>query len=208
MSNFLFFIFKSYYTSLLGLIIKLILLTKGVKIGKNFKADKFPKLILKNSNLTIGDNVTFFGEIEIRLLKSASLKISSNCKIDNQVRIIATNNAKIIIDESNVIGVGTIINGGTDIFIGKKCLISGYIYLQSSSHGYKSNKFIRDQEHSYDNIHIGDDVWIGAHSIILMGVKIENGGIVGANSFVKQNTIIKQKEIFAGNPATFKSQRD
>ena len=208
MSNFLFFVFKSYYTSFLGFIIKLFLLIRGVKIGKNFKADKFPKLILENSNFTIGDNVTFFGEVEIRLLKSASLKISSNCKIDNQVRIIATNNAKIVIDESNVVGLGTIINGGTDIFIGKKCLISGYTYLQSSSHGYKSNKFIRDQEHTYDNIHIGDDVWIGAHSIILMGVKIEDGGIVGANSFVRQRTIIKKNEMFAGNPAVFKSLRD
>lgn len=208
MSNFLFFIFKSNYTSFLGFIIKLFLLIRGVKIGKNFKADKFPKLILENSNFIIGDNVTFFGEVEIRLLKSASLKISSNCKIDNQVRIIATNNAKIVIDESNVLGLGTIINGGTDIFIGKKCLISGYTYLQSSSHGYKSNKFIRDQEHTYDNIYIGDDVWIGAHSIILMGVKIENGGIVGANSFVKQSTIIKKNEMFAGNPAVFKSSRD
>lgn len=207
MSNFLFFIFRSYYQLLLGFFVKIILMARGSKVGRNFKVDKFPKLILNNSNLKIGDNVTFYGEVEIRLIASGSLEILSNCKIDNHVRIIATNNASVKIDEFNVIGAGTIINAGDNITIGQKCLISGYVYLQSSSHGFKLGEFIRNQVHEYGPILIEDDVWIGSHSTILKGVTIRNGSIIGANSVVTNGTYIEQNLIFSGSPAVFKSNR-
>lgn len=46
---------------------------------------------------------------------------------------------------------------------------------------------------------IGDDVFIGAHSIILKGVEIGNRAIVGAGSVVTKS--IPNGEIWAGNPA-------
>lgn len=207
MSNFLFLFFKNFYTYLISWLIKFFLSLRGIKVGKNFRADRFPKLILENSNFNIGDDVIFFGEIEIRVLKSSSLKISNNCKIDDNVRIISTNNAKIEINNLTSIGKGTVINGGTDIYLGENCLISGYVYLQSSSHGYEKNQFIREQNHTYGKIEILNDVWVGAHSFISMGTRVKNGGIVGANSFVKKNTLINENEIFVGVPAKLKSKR-
>lgn len=46
---------------------------------------------------------------------------------------------------------------------------------------------------------IGNDVWIGANSIIIQGVKIGNGSIVGAGSVVTKD--VGDYEIVAGNPA-------
>lgn len=46
---------------------------------------------------------------------------------------------------------------------------------------------------------IGDDVFIGAHTIILKGVEIGNKAIVGAGSVVAKS--IPAGEIWAGNPA-------
>lgn len=46
---------------------------------------------------------------------------------------------------------------------------------------------------------IGDGVWIGADSIILPGVKIENGVIIAAGSVVTKNC--QQNRLYAGNPA-------
>lgn len=207
MNNFLFYLFKDNYTLIIGFFVKFILKLRGIKVGKNFKADRFPKLILKNSNLIIGNNVTFYGDVEIRLIRQGSLNIKNNCKIDNLVRIISNNNANVIIDEYNVIGTGTVINAGADIFIGKKCLISGYVYLQSSSHGFKTGQFMRDQEHSYKPINIQDDVWIGSHTIVLKGASVKKGAIIGANSVVKQDTIIEQNQIFTGSPASYKKNR-
>ncbi len=207
MSNLLFYFFKDKYTRLVGLLVKFFLLLRGIKVGKNFKADKFPKIILQNSNLNIGDNVTFYGDVEIRLIKQGSVNINNDCKIDSFVRIISNNNANVTIDEGNVIGIGTIINAGTDIYIGKKCLISGYVYLQSASHGFRPGKFMRDQEHSYKPIKIHDDVWIGSHTTVLKGVIVNKGGIIGANSVVKQDTTIGENQIFTGSPAEYKKDR-
>lgn len=46
---------------------------------------------------------------------------------------------------------------------------------------------------------IGHDVWIGVDSIIRRGVKIGNGAVVGANSFVNKD--VPDFAIVAGNPA-------
>ncbi len=46
---------------------------------------------------------------------------------------------------------------------------------------------------------IGNDVWIGAHVVILPGVQIGDGAIIGAGSIVVKN--VEDYEIVAGNPA-------
>jgi acetyltransferase-like isoleucine patch superfamily enzyme len=48
---------------------------------------------------------------------------------------------------------------------------------------------------------IGDDVFIGANSIVLKGVNIGDRSIIGAGSVVSKN--IPADEIWAGNPIKF-----
>lgn len=50
-------------------------------------------------------------------------------------------------------------------------------------------------------IKIGDNVFIGANSIILKGVVIGDGSVIGAGSVVTKN--IPPNQIWAGNPAKF-----
>ena len=62
-------------------------------------------------------------------------------------------------------------------------------------------------EQGFDHapIIIEDDVWIGAHCIILPGVTIKKGSIIGANSVVKEDT--EELSINAGRPAKLISHR-
>jgi acetyltransferase-like isoleucine patch superfamily enzyme len=50
-------------------------------------------------------------------------------------------------------------------------------------------------------VRIGDDVFIGAWSIVLKGVSIGNGSVIGAGSVVTKS--VPSGEIWAGNPAKF-----
>ncbi|MCF7513923.1 CatB-related O-acetyltransferase [Pseudoalteromonas sp. L23] len=46
---------------------------------------------------------------------------------------------------------------------------------------------------------LGSDVWVGAYSIVLPGVKVGHGAIIGANSVVTKD--VPDYAIVAGNPA-------
>lgn len=52
---------------------------------------------------------------------------------------------------------------------------------------------------------IGNDVWIGANAIILAGVKIGDGAIIGANSFVNKD--VEDYSIVTGTPAKHQKYR-
>ena len=53
--------------------------------------------------------------------------------------------------------------------------------------------------------YIGDDVWIGKHSVIMTGVKIGNGAIVAAGSVVTKD--VEPYTIVGGVPAKFIKMR-
>lgn len=55
-------------------------------------------------------------------------------------------------------------------------------------------------------IHIENHCFIGAHSIILKGVKLGQGAIIGAGSVVTKN--VPAFEVWAGNPAKFIKKLD
>ena len=60
---------------------------------------------------------------------------------------------------------------------------------------------IEGQRLSNEKIVIGDNVTIGAHSIVMSGVTIGSGSLVAAGSIVIKNTTIEEKEIWGGIPA-------
>lgn len=118
------------------------------------------------------------------------------------------------IGSSLFIGSGTYVGefnniraAGGNIEIGRNCLISQHVSIIGSNHMSKRGVLIRNQAWDSRNNHIkiGDDVWIGAGSIILPGVKIGNGAIIGAGSVVTKS--VDENCIAFGNPAQIRSER-
>ena len=189
-------------------ILKTILKVKGIKIGKNFYCEGFINFRSNKirSKICIGDDIFIAGNIEIFLRENGQILIENNVKLDTGTRLVVANDAKLSIGNNTKIGKGTVINAGDNIKLGNNLLISGYCYIQSSSHNTKKEKNITDQSHYYKAINIEDDVWLGAHVVILPGVKLSRGSIVGAHSVVNEST--NEFEIFAGVPAKKIGQRD
>ncbi|MDX8339298.1 acyltransferase [Draconibacterium sp. IB214405] len=118
-------------------------------------------------------------------------------------------NSTLTIGSNTYIGEGNNIRaaGGT-IKIGANCLISQNITIVASNHETNKNDLIRNQPWSQENntITIGDDVWIGANSVILPGVTISNGAVIGAGSIVTKD--VPKFAIVAGNPARLLKYRE
>jgi virginiamycin A acetyltransferase len=115
------------------------------------------------------------------------------------------------------IGKGSFINGpshiscsqSNSIVIGAFCSIADFVYIINGSHnlntlstyhsatGFYSNSF--DIENKNKSIIIGNDVWIGAHSVILEGVIIGDGAVIAAGSVVTKD--VETYSIVGGVPA-------
>lgn len=133
---------------------------------------------------TTGHHCRFdlLGEDDDNLKK---LIIGKNCKLGDNVHIVA--NEKVI--------------------IGDNCLMASKIFISDTSHGDYSNNSSSsspdippDERSLYSElVKIGNNVWIGENVCILLGVRIGNGCIIGANSVVNRD--IPHNCIVAGVPA-------
>ena len=103
-----------------------------------------------------------------------------------------------------------IVADGGKVTIGQFCSIARNVSMQVSNHvmtratTYPIFKNLFEEENegefiSKGNISIGNDVWIGAHALILSGAKINDGAIIAANSVVAGE--IAAYAIAAGSPA-------
>lgn len=139
---------------------------------------------------------------------SGNVNLGPFVEIKDDVRIAGKVN---IGERSSVFGPNTQIYSRLNpIIIGKYCSIARGTTLQEYNHNttslstYMINSKIFKKEFSLDifskgPIIIGNDVWIGAHVIILSGVNIGNGAIIAANSTVISD--VEPYSIVAGSPA-------
>ncbi|MCF6330707.1 MAG: acyltransferase [Sulfurimonas sp.] len=202
MFEFLALITNKKYWILHSYIIKFILKLYGIKVGKNFYCEGVPKLKIKGKaeNIVIGSNVSFLGNIDLRNRENGKIIICDNVSIDNDTRFVSANDTVLTIGEGTGIGPFSIFNCGVNVTIGKHCLISGHVYIQSSEHGFEKEQLIKEQNHSYGEIIIGDDCWLAADAMIAKDVKLGHGCIVGAKSFLR-NVEYANNSIVAGAPS-------
>lgn len=190
------------YQKIISLFVKLLLVFKGAKIGKNFVCKNFPKIELietKKLNLLIGDNVKISGKIEIKQRDDSNIKFCSNCKIDQGVRIIVANNCTFELGENSKVMFYSHINCGEDIIIGKYTGISSNSFISSSLHKHEKGENYMTTAYDHRKILIGNNVQIGYSCFIAPGSIIGDNSVVGPLSYVTSK--IESGYIYQGVPA-------
>lgn len=178
----------------------------GVKVGRGLRAEGWPVLTLEpRTRLTVGEGVIFRAGVEIRVHEEAEVRIGSGCRIDRGVRLLATHRAVLSLGGGSRVGLGSVLNGGDDITVGAKSLLSGYVFLQTSAHRYEGLGQIQDQGYTHQPVRLGPDCWLGAHAVVLPGVELGAGVVVGALSVVTQS--FPAGSVVVGAPARLVKQR-
>ena len=161
---------------------------------------KIKILFLRLRGYKIDFSVLLGGENSFFQSRKGSIKIASNCSLSNQVMIKTGFGGSIVIRPKVIINQGTFIDIQSHLEIGENTLISPFCYICDYDHNFENiDKPIKDQGYNSKPIIIGSDVWIGAKSIILKGVKIGKGSVIGAGSVVVKD--IPSYSVAVGNPA-------
>ena len=107
----------------------------------------------------------------------------------------------LIADDYSYIGPNCQI--GPKVKIGKYSMLANNVSIVGGDHIYSNPNIpiIFSGRPELKETIIGEDVWIGAFSVVMSGVKIGNGSIIGAGSVVTKE--IPPYTIFAGVPAKF-----
>ncbi|MDT8759723.1 hypothetical protein MZO42_13555 [Sphingomonas psychrotolerans] len=140
-------------------------------------------------DIRVGAGSILRGEL-VRLAHGGSIRMGRNCYLGNDARIWS--------GASIVIGDHVLIAHNVNIFDNLTHPIDWRErrehFRQIAGHGHPAHIDLQDSP-----ITIGDDVWIGAYSIIMKGVSIGDRAIVAAGSVVTRD--VPPDTLVAGNPA-------
>lgn len=137
-----------------------------------------------------------------------NIEIADDVELGTDVILEGYYKNKMIIRDGTWIGSGCYFNSAGGLKIGKKVGIGPKVTILTSEHSAVPDiAAVIDTELIFSPVYIKDLADIGAGSIILPGVVVEQGSIIGAGSVVTKNTHIPAYQIWAGNPCRFLRNR-
>lgn len=148
------------------------------------------------SNVLISDRASFYG--------TKHIKIASNVRIDDFC-VLSAGERGIEIGSYVHIAVGALLIGAGKITLSDFSGISSKVSIYSSSDDYTGEALTNPTIPSkftkvnHDDVFLGKHVIIGSGSVVLPGVKLEEGVAVGALSLIHKDC--HAFGIYAGNPA-------
>jgi hypothetical protein len=157
----------------------------------------FIKAIATSFSYYIHEHVTWRRKLKN---KGKHIRIHARTSIRNPQNLTMGNNVRITMDcciwpEKN-----------SKIIFGNDVLVGPGVKMFCGNHGNELNGIpMSFQARKEADIKIGNDVWIGANSVITSGVTIGNGAIVAAGSVVTKN--VPENTIVGGVPAKTIKQR-
>lgn len=167
---------------------RMILKSYGAVLGKNIQIPDKVHWLIRGGKVCIGDNFYFssgdaVNPIGSNLQGAIYVESGASLTVENNVGMSST---RMWIHDSVKIGDDVKI-GGCVLMTDTDAHPMDFMTRRSSNEGTKSAPIV-----------IEDDVWIGAHCVILKGVTIGARSVVGAGSVVTKS--IPTDCVAAGNP--------
>lgn len=156
------------------------------------------------SKIKLGDNVI----LDDNLLIDAKGTDNEGITLNNEVfigrnSILSCKGGDIILDDRANLGANCYIFSSNKVKLGKDVIVAAYTYFVGGGN-YKLDKLDVPINLQYNfegkgGVEIGDNVWVGAHCVVLDGVKVGSGSVIAAGAIVSKD--IEQMSIVGGIPA-------
>lgn len=151
---------------------------RGVSLEASTVIYRGSQLLRYPSNITLGGSV---------IVKSGA----HLCPCNDQ--------AYISVGDRTTIGFHTFVYASARINIGSDCMIAPFVYIVDSNHSIERALLMNQQPNTAQAIHIANDVWIGAHAVVLAGVNVGEGAVIASGSVVTED--VDPYTIVGGVPA-------
>lgn len=194
------------------------LIYKIIRKIYTFLINIFDKIL--TTIILYGNNVSFrnfrtSGIPYVMVARGGRCKIGQNFAMNNGIKgnpIGCYQRCTLFVDRNAELTIGNNVGiSQAALFCTKSIIIEDYVKLGGGCYLYDTDFHSLDpiirkskndiQQRTEKGIHIKENAFIGAHSIILKGVTIGRNSIIGAGSVVTKS--IPDNEIWAGNPAKF-----
>jgi acetyltransferase-like isoleucine patch superfamily enzyme len=167
--------------------------TRGIHWGADVRCLGLPVLERHtDSYIRVGDRV---------VLCSVSEGTALGVRGPVVLRTLHTGAVLDIGDDTGISGAS--ICSAVSVTIGKRCLIGADCMIFDTDfhpHGWSNRRYAQPEwEQISSPVTVGNDVFLGARSIVCKGVTIGDGAIVGAGSVVVRD--VPARSVVAGNPA-------
>jgi len=207
MFGFLALITNKKYWLLHSLVVKLVLRCYGIRVGRNFYAEGTPRLKIngKGSNIVIGDNVQFLGDVDLRNRENGRIVFRDNVTVEGDCRFVSAREGTIEIGRGSVVAAFSLLNGGGSILVGSQCIIGPRSSINANEHVFTRDRPIREAGFIHEDVIIEDDCWLAANVVIMKGVTLKKGSVIGAGGVVTKDT--EEYSINCGVPSRKVSER-
>ena len=136
---------------------------------------------------------------EITMEKVAELRIGKSFKMRDGAKIRVRKGGKCTIGNNTSINSNNMIACHESIEIGDNCQFSPNVQIYDHDHDFRGEGGLGAMKYKTGPVKIGNNVWIGANTIILRGSVIGDNCVVGAGSVIKgifaNGSVIVQKRI-------------
>jgi acetyltransferase-like isoleucine patch superfamily enzyme len=131
------------------------------------------------------------------------IEIAGGVSLDRGVVLLcsgpANGSTKIRIGAGTYINRNTMLDATESVEIGSNCAIGPGCYLTDHDHGMDPSLPPLAQPMCSSPTRLGNEVWLGAHVVVLKGVTVGDGAVVGAGSVVTKD--IPSDAVAVGAPA-------
>ncbi len=136
---------------------------------------------------------------EITLDNGGKLEIGEKFKMRDGAKIRVRKGAICKIGRNTSVNCNNMIACRERIIIGNDVQFSPNVQIYDHDHDFRAEGGVKAGKYKTGSIEIGNNVWIGANTIILRGTKIGDNAVIAAGSIVKgevpTGAVIVQKRV-------------